>query len=75
MLLILTSNAPDTAYLDLMRNYQQVLSRFVGPTELLISGDTLQVKDYGKLDWESSDIFADSHEIKGALKGSFILDK
>ena len=50
-LLIMTSNAPDTAYLNLMRNYQQVLSRFVGPTELLISGDTLQLKDYSKTDW------------------------
>jgi hypothetical protein len=47
----MTSNAPDTAYLNLMWNYQQVLSRVVGPTELLISGDTLQLKDYSKTDW------------------------
>ena len=26
-------------------------SRFVGPAELLVSGDTLQLKDYGKTDW------------------------
>ena len=51
VLLIMTSNAPDGAYLDLVRNYQQVLSRFVGPTEILISGDTLQIRDYGKTDW------------------------
>ncbi len=51
VLLIMTSNAPDDAYLNLVRNYQQVLSRFVGPTEILISGDTLQLKDYGKTDW------------------------
>ncbi|MBQ7508502.1 MAG: flavodoxin family protein, partial [Spirochaetales bacterium] len=51
VLLIMTSNAPDGAYLDLVRNYQQVLSRFVGPTEILISGDTLQLRDYGKTDW------------------------
>ena len=41
VLLIMTSNAPDTAYLNLLKNYQQTLSRFVGPTEVLVSGDTL----------------------------------
>ena len=51
VLLIMTSNAPDTMYLDMMRGYQQTLSRFVGPTDLLISGNTLQLKDYGKTDW------------------------
>ena len=51
VLLIMTSNAPDTAYLNLVRNYQQTLSRFVGPTEILISGNTLQLKDYSKTDW------------------------
>ena len=30
------------------------LSRFIGPTQLLVSGDTLQLKDYSKLDWEWS---------------------
>ena len=51
VLFIMTSNAPDTMYLDMMQNYQQTLSRFVGPTEILISGDTLQLKDYSKTDW------------------------
>ena len=51
VLLIMTSNAPDTAYRNLLNNYQQTLSRFVGPTAVLISGDTLQLKDYGKTDW------------------------
>ena len=51
VLLIMTSNAPDTMYLDLVQNYQQTLDRFVGPTEILISGNTLQLKDYGKTDW------------------------
>ena len=51
VLLIMTSNAPDTGYLDLLRNYQQVLSRFVGPTEIFVSGNTLQLKDYSKTDW------------------------
>lgn len=54
VLLIMTSNAPDTAYVDLMAGYRQSLNRFVGPTEVLISGDTLQLKDYGKTDWEWS---------------------
>ena len=31
--LIMTSNAPDNMYMGLMKNYQQTLSRFVGPTE------------------------------------------
>ena len=54
VLLIMTSNAPDTAYRALMLNYQRTLSAFVGPTEIFVSGDTLQVRDYGKLDWEWS---------------------
>ena len=51
VLLIMTSNAPDTAYRNLMQNYRQTLNRFVGPTEVLISGHTLQLKDYSKTDW------------------------
>ena len=51
VLLIMTSNAPDTGYAGLLRNYQQTLSRFVGPTEILVSGNTLQLKDYGRTDW------------------------
>lgn len=51
ILLIMTSNAPDTAYSNLIRNYHQTLSRFVGPTKTLVSGDTLQLQDYSKTDW------------------------
>lgn len=54
VLLIMTSNAPDTGYMGLMRNYQQTLSGFVGPTEIFVSGDTLQLRDYSKTDWEWS---------------------
>ena len=54
VLLIMTSNAYDTAYLDLLNNYQQTLSRFVGPTEVFVSGNTLQLKDYSKTDWQWS---------------------
>lgn len=35
----------------LIDSYQQTLNTFVGPTEVLISGDTLQLKDYSKTDW------------------------
>ena len=52
VLLIMTSNAPDTMYRGLIRDYQQTLNRFVGPTEVFVSGNTLQLKDYGKTDWE-----------------------
>ena len=51
VLLIMTSNAPDTGYSGLIANYQQVLNRFVGPTEILVSGNTLQLRDYSKTDW------------------------
>jgi len=52
VMLIMTSNAPDTMYAGLLGNYQQTLSRFVGPTQVLVSGDTLQLKDYSKTDWQ-----------------------
>lgn len=52
VLLIMTSNAPDTGYQGLIGNYQQTMSRFVGPTEVLVSGDTLQLRDYSKTDWQ-----------------------
>ena len=51
VLLIMTSNAPDTAYEGLVRNYQQTLATFVGPTKTFVAGNTLQLKDYGKTDW------------------------
>ena len=52
VLLVMTSNAPDTMYLNLLNNYKATLSRFVGPTELFVSGNTLQLKDYSITDWE-----------------------
>ena len=51
VLMIMTSNGPDTYYADLVENYRQTLSRFVGPTETLVSSNTLQLKDYSKTDW------------------------
>ncbi|MCR5236209.1 MAG: NAD(P)H-dependent oxidoreductase [Lachnospiraceae bacterium] len=62
VLLIMTSNALDTMYRDLLQGYQQTLSSFVGPTEVLVSGDTLQLKDYSKTDWPWSMFDPDSKQ-------------
>ena len=51
VLLIMTSNAPDTMYRELLDGYRQALSTFVGPAEVLVSGETLQLKDYSRTDW------------------------
>lgn len=51
VLLIMTSNAPDTVYLQLLQNYRNALTGFVGPAEVFVSGNTLQLKDYSKTDW------------------------
>ena len=50
-LLIMTSNAPDNAYMPLLQNYKNVFDGFVGPCEIFVSGETLQLKDYSKTDW------------------------
>ena len=62
MLLIMTSNAPDPMYQNLLQGYQQTLSSFVGPTEVFVSGDTLQLKDYSKTDWQWSMFDPDSKQ-------------
>ena len=54
VLLVMTSNASDTMYKGLLENYQRTFDAFVGPTKVFVSGDTLQVSDYSKLDWEWS---------------------
>ena len=51
VLLIMTSNASENAYADLLQNYQQTLSRFVGPADVFVCADTLQLRDYRKTDW------------------------
>jgi len=51
VLLIMTSNAPDTMYAPLLQNYQGTLSTFVGPTTTFACGNTLQVNDYSKFNW------------------------
>ncbi len=54
VLFIMTSNAPDTMYSELVSSYQQTFNSFVGPCEVLVSGETPQINDYSKLDWEWS---------------------
>lgn len=56
VILIMTSNCSEemyeaTGYAALLENYKGTLSSFVGPTEVLCCGNTLQVNDYSKYDW------------------------
>ena len=58
--MIMSSNAaeefyPQIGYDKMLSNYQQMLSNMVGPTKILISGDTLQVKNYDKYQWTMFD--------------------
>lgn len=54
VLLVMTSNAKDGYYDELINNYKNTFDRFIGPTTTFIHGDTLQIKDYSKTDWEWS---------------------
>ena len=56
VLMIMTSNAaeafyPQIGYDEMLKRYQSTLGTFVGPTRILISSDTLQVKDYSRYNW------------------------
>ena len=51
VLFVMTSNAPENMYKELVDSYQQTLNSFVGPTKVLVCGDTLQLSDYSKTDW------------------------
>ena len=51
VVLIMTSNAKEGTYTELLNAYKNMLSRFVGPTEVLVAGDTLQLRDYDRTDW------------------------
>lgn len=55
VLFIMTSNAGEDYYADLLKGYQQTLSGFVGPTKVLVSGNTLQVNDYERYNWTMFD--------------------
>ena len=56
VLFIMTSNCPEEFYSQIgydkmLENYKNSLSGMVGPTTVLVCGDTLQVNDYSKYDW------------------------
>jgi len=56
VLLIHTSNCDESlydkiGYTAMLEGYKQRLERFVGPTKIMIYGNTLQVDDYSKYDW------------------------
>lgn len=56
VLFIMTSNAPEVFYTPdgygkMVAGYQGSLSHFIGPTKVMICGDTLQVNDYDRYDW------------------------
>lgn len=60
VLLIMTSNTPASAYPligynKMLRGYKKSLESFIGPTELLICGETQQVADYSKFNWTMFD--------------------
>lgn len=60
VLLIATSNCAvemydALGYTAMLEGYKQTLTAFVGPTEVLTFGNTLQVKDYSKYNWTMFD--------------------
>jgi len=60
VLLIMTSNAPEEYYAQIgydkmLSNYQSTLGGMVGPTRVMICGNTLQVSDYEKYNWTMFD--------------------
>ena len=54
VLLIMTSNAPDNRYTQMIDEYKNTFERFIGTCETFVCGDTMQIKDYGATDWEWS---------------------
>lgn len=60
VLFIMTSNCSEEFYSQIgydkmINNYENTLSGMVGPTRIMVAGDTLQVKDYSKYDWTMFD--------------------
>ena len=56
VLMIMTSNASEDFYAQIgydqmLQRYQGSFNTFVGPAKILISSDTLQVKDYSRYNW------------------------
>lgn len=60
VLFIMTSNCSEDyydriGYDKMLENYKNTLSGMVGPTKVMVCGDTLQVNDYGKYNWTMFD--------------------
>ena len=55
VLLVMTSNAPEGSYDALLQGYKGTLDAFVGPTRVMVSGNTLQVSDYSRFNWTMFD--------------------
>ena len=60
VLMIMTSNASEDFYArigydPMLQHYQGSFGTFVGPTKILISSDTLQVRDYSRYSWTMFD--------------------
>ena len=60
VLFIMTSNCSEEYYSQIgydrmLENYRNTLSGFVGPTKVMVCGDTLQVSDYSKYNWTMFD--------------------
>jgi len=56
VIVIMTSNCGEemydaVGYTTLLEGYKRTLTNFVGPTEVLCCGNTLQVNDYSKFNW------------------------
>ena len=56
VVLIMTSNCAEeqydkTGYNALLEQYKKTLGTYVGPTEILTCGNTVQVDDYSKYNW------------------------
>ena len=80
VLLITTSNVDEERYDDIgytamLNSYKGMLENFVGPTEILIYGDTVQVKDYSQFNWTNfnpeAKIRRREAEINDKLKKAF----
>lgn len=56
VLFIMTSNCAEEfydkiGYDKMLENYKNTIGGMVGPTKVMVCGNTLQVNDYGKYDW------------------------
>ena len=60
VLFIMTSNCAEEfydkiGYDKMLENYKNTLGGMLGPTKVMVCGNTLQVNDYGKYDWTMFD--------------------